>query len=74
MKRINKKNKILLSIILAVLITGIGYASFILFQRSKIIILKERDFTIQVDADSHKSSIVQQWVRGYTDQIGRAHV
>lgn len=74
MKRISKKNKILLSIILAVLITGIGYASFILFQRSKIIILKERDFTIQVDADSHKSAIAQQWVRGYTDQFKQKYL
>lgn len=74
MKRISKRNKLILIIAISVLIIGIGYMGFIFVQRSKIIILKEKDFTILVETDTHKSDIAQQWLRGYTDQFQQKYL
>lgn len=74
MARISKRNKILLITVIAILIISIGYMGFIFVQRSKIIILSEKDFTIQVDPVSHKSAIAEQWLRGYTDQFKQKYL
>lgn len=74
MERISKKNKVFLITVISILIIGIGYMGYIFVQSSKIIILKERDFTILVDKDSHKSAIAQQWLRGYTDQFQQKYL
>ena len=74
MERIGKRKKILLITVISILIIGIGYIGFIFVQRSKVVILNEKDFIIQVDPVSHKSTIAEQWLRGYTDQFKQKYL
>ncbi len=74
MKLDSKKRKITLITVIAAILLMVAYLSYYYIQQSRIKIFSEDEFYIDVDTNTYKGAIAEQWVRGYTDQYKQKYI